>query len=59
MTWLGLKYYAQSVHFKYGYFCSTKDLKALNPDVTAGEWRRRRATGNAAAVRREAAVIGS
>lgn len=51
--------YALSVQFKYGYFCSTKELKMLNPGVTTGEWRRRRATGNVAAVRREEAVIGS
>lgn len=31
----------------------------LNPGMTTGEWRRRRATGNVAAVRREEAVIGS
>lgn len=31
----------------------------LNPDVTTGEWRRRKSIGNVAAVRREIAVIGS
>lgn len=51
--------YTQSVQFKYGYFCSTEEPKTLNLDVTTEEWRRRRATGNVAAVRREEAVIRS
>lgn len=49
----------QSVQFKYGYFCSTKELKTFNPDVTTGELRRSNAPGNVAVLRRDRTGVGS